>query len=203
MARDPVLPATLSNPQISLIGQINEDRARDFLNQLAEAETKPGDIALELTTLGGDAEIARRIVLEIEAARDRRGGRILFIGKTIVYSAGTTIMSAFPREDRYLSTDAMVMIHCRQLEKSIEISGPMRASLPKIEAVVAQVKTGIEVEKENFLRLIAGSDISLEELLDRALHNWYLTAAEAVRRGLVAGIWTQAGARRAADAPSG
>ncbi len=185
-------PAILSQPRISLVGDVDKFMVEKFLDQLREAETAGGDIAMELTTLGGDAELGRRLVLEIGNARARLAGRFLFLGKTIVYSAGATIMSAFPRADRWLSADAVVMIHCRKLDKAIEISGPMRGSLPEIEALHAQILTGLRLEERGFERLIAGSDISMEELSQKALHNWYLTAEEAVRRRLVAGIWDPA-----------
>jgi ATP-dependent protease ClpP protease subunit len=143
---------------------------------------------MELTTLGGDAELARRIVLEIGQARRRLKGRFLFLGKTVVYSAGVTIMSAFPKADRYLAADATLLIHCRQLEKSVELNGPLRASLPKVEALKAELENGLRLEEENFRQLIEGSDVTLEELQEKALYNWYLTAEQAAQRGLVAQV---------------
>ena len=97
-------------------------------------------------------------------------------------------MAAFPREDRFLTSDAMLLIHCRQLDRTLEISGPMRASIPEIEALCHQMKTGIEVEKRNFARLIEGSDVTMDELLEKALYNWYVPAEEARERGLIGGI---------------
>ena len=64
----------------------------------------------------------------------------------------------------------------------------MRASLPKLRAACAQVELGIELEQDTFRRLIEGSDIALEEICDKALHNWYVPAEEALERGLVAGL---------------
>jgi ATP-dependent Clp protease, protease subunit len=192
MARDETAkaapPEVLSRPQISLVGEIDKFAVERFLDQLRGAERAGGEIALELTTLGGDPEMARRIVLEIEDARARIGGRFLFLGKTVVYSAGTTIMSAFPRGDRWLARDAMLMIHCRKLDKTVEIAGPLRSSLPQVEALASQMKTGLALEEENFHRLIEGSGIGFDELASKALCNWYLTAREALERGLVAGI---------------
>ena len=189
MARDePVAPAILSHPQISLVGDIDKFSVEKFLDQLAAAEKAGGDIALELTTLGGDPEMARRIVLEIDRARARLPGRFLLLGKTVVYSAGVTIMSAFPCRDRWLTPDAMLMIHGRKLDKTVELSGPIRASIPMVEALLAQLKTGIAHEEENFRRLIDGCDVSPEEVRQKALHNWYLDAKEALARGLVGGI---------------
>jgi ATP-dependent protease ClpP protease subunit len=184
----PQPPPALAEPNVSLIGEIDTAAVTRFLDQLRAAEQDGGDFVLELTTAGGDAELARRIVLEIDDARRRTGGRFLFLGKTIVYSAGTTIMAAFPRRDRWLSRDAMVMIHCRKLETTVEISGPIRGSLPQVEALRAQIVTGMKLEEENFGRLIEGSRVALDELLEKALGNWYLTAEEALRCGLVAGI---------------
>ena len=200
MARDETRPQAhpeiLDSPQISLVGDIDKFSVERFLDGLARAEQAGGDIALELTTLGGDAEMARRIVLEIDRARARLPGRLLFLGKTVVYSAGATIMSAFPRGDRWLSADAMLMIHCRKLDKTVELAGPIRSSLPQIEALKAQIETGIALEERNFRRLIEGSDVSLDEVFERALYNWYLTAEEAVARGLVGGIMPIGGQAR-------
>lgn len=184
-------PEALAQPQIALIGEVDAAAVLSFRDQLRQAETGSGDIVMEVTTLGGDAEMARRIVLEIDAARGRlaAGRRFLFLGKTVVYSAGVTILAAFPRADRWLAHDTVVMIHCRKLDKTVDLSGPIRASLPELRAIQNQIETGVQLENENFRRLIEGSDIPFEEVEERALSNWYLDAEEARRRGLVAGIW--------------
>ena len=182
-------PADVLDARISLIGSVTEDMARSLREQLRELE--PGDepITLEMTTLGGDAELARRMVLDIDQARERLSPRrLLFLGKTVVYSAGVTVMSAFPRDDRFLAADATLLIHCRQLDKTVEIDGPLRASLPRIEALCHELCTGIELEKRSFERLIEGTSVTLEALLEKALYNWYLSAEEALELGLIAGI---------------
>lgn len=179
----------LHAPQIRLLGEVNESMLLSLLDGLEKAAGGEGPIAVEVTTLGGDAEIARRMVLELDLARERlQGRRLVFIGKTVVYSAGTTIMSAFPREDRFLSKDAVLLIHSRQLEKTVDLSGPIRASLPLVDAICEQLRVGVRLEEEGFERLIAGSDIGMDELNEKALHNWYLTTDEAQKHGLVAGI---------------
>ena len=182
------VPPALRRPRISLLGEVGEPMAAALRDQLRGLGDNEGDVAVELTTLGGDAELARRMVLDLTEARRRIAGRLLFLGKTVVYSAGATIMSAFARADRFLTADAVLMIHCRQLDKTVEISGPIRGSLPQVEALKAQLRTGIDIEERNFRRLIEGSNVSLDELNERALHNWYLTAGEALARGLVAGV---------------
>jgi len=182
-------PAVLARPQISLVGDIDKWTVERFLDQLRDAEKTGGDIALEVTTEGGDPEMARRLVLEIANARARLKDRFFFLGKTVVYSAGVTVMSGFPCRDRWLSVDAILMIHGRKLDKTVELSGPIRASLPMIEALRSQIETAIGLEEEGFLRLIDGCEIGIEELHEKALHNWYLPAAEALNRGLVGGIY--------------
>ncbi len=182
-------PAGVLDASISLIGEVTEGMARDLRDQLREPGTGDDPIAIEMTTLGGDAEMARRMVLDIDHARERlKPRRLVFIGKTVVYSAGVTVMSAFVREDRFLTGDAMLLIHCRQLDKTVEVEGPMRGSLPRIEALCHQMRTGLALEKRNFERLIEGSSVGLDELFEKALYNWYVPAAEALERGLIAGI---------------
>jgi hypothetical protein len=112
----------------------------------------------------------------------------VFVGKTVIYSAGCTFMAAFPPHDRYLTDDATLLIHCRQLKQTLELDGPIRSLLPKLEAMIHQLETGIDLEEENFRRLIEGSDVTMEELLEKALYNWYVPAEEACKRRLVAGI---------------
>jgi ATP-dependent protease ClpP protease subunit len=189
-ARSAAAPPVLARPQISLVGDIDKFSVENFLDRLRAAEKAGGDVALELTTIGGDPEMARRLVLEIEDARARIEGRFLFLGKTVVYSAGVSIMAAFPRADRWLSRDAMLMIHGRKLDKTVEVSGPMRSSLPQVEALHAQIKTALALEEEGFRRLIEGSDVAMAELLEKAAGNWYLSAREALERRLVGGIFS-------------
>lgn len=182
-------PSCLDSPQVSLLGELFEPMVERFLEQLAEAEKGDGDIAVELTTPGGDAELARRLVLEVERARSRLGSRrLLLLGKTQLYSAGITLMSAFPVCDRYLTRDTVLLVHGRQLDERFEIQGPMRANLPRVKALLAQFEIGIRHEEENFRRLIEGSDVSFEQICQKAIHNWYFTAQEALDRKLVAGL---------------
>lgn len=192
MARDDrsePLPAGIREPQISLLGTVDEQMADNFRQAIADPPNGDEPITVDITTLGGDPEMARRMILDLDSARERlKPRRIVFHGKSVVYSAGATFMAGFPREDRYLAEDAVLLIHCRQLNKTMELSGPLRSTVPMIEALLHQLKTGIELEKDNFERLIAGSKIEMEELLDRALYNWYVPAREALERGLVAGI---------------
>jgi hypothetical protein len=192
MARDDVSarpPARVTQPDVSLIGPADQFMLKSLADQLGNVPEGPGPITLELTTSGGDAELGRRAMLDIEIARERLAPRpFVFLGKTIVYSAGVTLMSGFPREDRFLTEDAVLLIHCRRLEQDLKLSGPLRSSLPLLKAKLQELETGVELEVEAFERLIAGSQLAMDELLEKALHNWYVPAGEAVKLGLVAGV---------------
>jgi hypothetical protein len=159
MARDnppPDLSAVLAKPQISLMGEVDKFMARELRDGLrAEKRDGDGPVVVEITTAGGDAELVRRMVTDVDEARARLAPRrLVFSGKTMVYSAGTTLMSAFPVEDRYLSKDAMVMIHCRQLSKTVEIDGPIRGSLPRVTALLHQLETNGRAVRKGALQLV-------------------------------------------------
>ena len=185
----PAPPYCASHADISLLGDVNAEMARQLIDGLRNPPAS-STITIELSTVGGDAEIARRMVLEIDEARARLASqRLIFLGKSTVYSAGVTIMSAFPRDDRFLSSDAILLIHSRQLEKDIKLSGPIGESLPKLQAISHEIETGMQLEQEGFERLIAGSLVSLAEVQKRAPGNWYLRSQEALDKRLVGGIF--------------
>jgi len=190
MARDDIqTTVSVAESQISLLGRVDEQMLASLAEQLSAVQEGSDPLTIELTTLGGDAELGRRAMLDIENARERlRPRRLVFLGKTVVYSAGVTLMSGFPRQDRFLTEDAMLLIHCRQLEQDVKLAGPIRASLPLLRAKCHEIETGIELERQAFEKLIDGSKVSMDELLEKALYNWYVPAAEAVELGLVAGI---------------
>ena len=183
------LPLELvAKPHIRRHGPVGETTLDAFLTQLEAAEQGEGPIAVEITSTGGDADTAHRIALEIGLARRALGRRLVFIGKTIVYSAAVTVMGAFPREDRFLTGDATLLIHCRKLEKTLELEGPLPASAQRVRQLLSEIDNGLRLEAEGFARLIEGSGISLEEIQRKAADNWYLPAADALDRGLIAGL---------------
>jgi ATP-dependent protease ClpP protease subunit len=181
-------PEALFRPQIRLDGQVGDDMLRAFKAALAEAEDGPDPIVLELTTYGGDADVGRRIATDIRLLRQHTGRRALFFGKAIVYSAGVTIMAAFPREDRWLSRGASLLIHCRSLSKSVEFHEPLAQARKRVEGLLNEIDVGLALEREGFEELVADSRVSLAELMERAQSDWYLAADEALAVGLIGGV---------------
>jgi hypothetical protein len=145
-------------------------------------------LVLELTTFGGDADLARRMATDVQLFRERSGRRTIFLGRTTVYSSGVTVMAGFPPGDRWLTRDATLLIHGRSLLKTLEISGALAVERLRVLALLSEIEAGLALEREDFERLIEGSRIDLTEVLERAPANWYLRAPEALARGLVAGI---------------
>ena len=175
-------------PQVRLLGTVSEAMLNAFQDQLAAAEPGEGPIAVEITSMGGDADIGRRLALEVGLARERLNRRLVFIGKTAVYSAATTVMGGFPREDRYLTRDAVLLIHCRQLQRSLELSGPLGASRVRLNQILGEIEIGVQLQQEGYAALVEGSRVSLDEITAEAEAGWYVRAEEALARGLVAGL---------------
>ena len=185
----PALPSASSVADIRLFGKIDDAMLRDFLVQLDLARQRPGPLLLELTTTGGDADVGRRIALEMRLLAESRSEPVVFLGKTVVYSAGVTVMSAFPVARRFLSADAVLLIHERRMEKTVHFSGALRASLALARDLLAEIENGQTLECQGFEALIRGSRLTMDEVTRRVqTANWYVPAEEALRLGLVAGL---------------
>jgi len=174
----------LAEPHIRLSGTIDQNMYVSFREQLKACPTE-GVLVLTITTLGGDPEVARAMGDDIRLLREYQSREILFLGKVAVYSAGATLMAAFPVEHRFLTKQTRLMLHERQITKSLELNGPLRMMVASIKAALHEVETSVDIEEEGFRDLVAGSQVSFEELREKAPTNWYIGAEEARDRGLV------------------
>lgn len=181
-------PPEILTPHVRLYGEVGDAMLSSFLEQMDAARDQSGPIVVELTTPGGDADIGRRIAADIRLLREQTGRAALFFGKTTVYSAGATIMSGFRSQDRWMDRHAVLMIHCRKLAKSLELSNFLASERPRVEALLAEIDLGLRVQTWDFKALIEGSNVQLEELEQCAMQNWYIDADEALKRGLIAGV---------------
>lgn len=161
-----------------------------FFNQLDSALNKDeaGPVLLELMTQGGDADIGARIAQQIRLARDYSPREFYFLGMTIVYSAGITILSGFPAQRRYLGKATTLLIHERKLTIDHMTQSPLKAAQKVAAANTREIEHGIDLELQGFKDLVAGSSLPLEEIQQHASTNLYLSAEEALARGLIAGI---------------
>ena len=179
----------LKHPTIRLHGKVDDAMLTSFLEQMAAAVDTQGTILVELTTTGGDAELGRRIATDLILARDRLELDIVFLGKSVVYSAGVSIMSGFKPEKRFLTKDCMLLIHERRLNKTLELKGAMRGMEALVRDTLAEIESALEMERTAFEYLVEGTDVTLDELMEKiSKSDWYLTDAEALKRKVVAGI---------------
>ena len=167
------LPASaFSPPSVLLSGPVNYDMYRDFRRQFENALDQKL-IIVELSTLGGDPEVARMMGEDIryhsEMNPDRR---YAFLGKAAIYSAGTTFMSFFARPNRYLTRGTRLMIHERKLSKELQINGPLTTCIATVKATLHEIESSIVIQNEGFENLIRGSQVTMEEVLQRAPSNW-------------------------------
>ncbi len=180
-------------PDICLLGAVGEDMVRDFLKQYGEkfkkiSESEDKIFVVELTTYGGKADYGYRIAEEIRIAQEYHGFHPIFIGKTFVYSAGMTILAAFPKSRRYLTKHTTLLTHERRIEQEVKFLGPMIANIQVAKEILADFENGKRIQDQNFAQVVQGSKISFEEILERAQTGWYITAEEALDLGLIEGL---------------
>jgi ATP-dependent protease ClpP protease subunit len=184
----PLGPRDFMPPAILLAGTVDATMYERFREQLSAAPTE-GLVVVELSTLGGDPEVARMMGEDIRFHSDEdQARRFVFLGKAAIYSAGTTFMSFFARPNRYLTRGTRLMIHERKLSKTLQIDGPLTTCTASLKATLNEIECSIAIQNEGFANLILGSDVTMEEVLQKAPTNWYIDAAEAQQRGLVEAV---------------
>ena len=173
------------DPAILLAGAVDYDMYERFRQMLGNAPAE-GRIVVELSTLGGDPEVARMMGEDIRFHSEHDPRRhFVFLGKAAIYSAGATFMSFFHRDNRYLTRGTRLMIHERKMSAQIVLEGPLTTCVATLKAKLNEIRQSIEIQNEGFENLIRGSSLSMEEVLRKAPENWYIEAQEAKRLGLV------------------
>lgn len=178
----------LFDPNLRIHGLIDDTVVTKALDDLKTVRSGEDDLYVEIDTPGGDADGARRLALEFKLFLKHSGRNGYIIGKNTVYSAGVTVLAAFPKACRFLCPQAVLLIHERRLEKDLVLNGPIRSCLQIVREQLALLETAERLENEGFADLVQGSRTSLEELRDHALTNCYLMAARALELGLVEDI---------------
>ena len=80
------------------------------------------------------------------------------------------------------------MIHERKLSKQLVIDGPLTTCVAVVKATLNEIECSIAIQNEGFQNLVLGSNVTLDEVLQKAPSNWYLEAQEAKSRGLVEAV---------------
>lgn len=175
-------------PSILLSGAVDQAMYGSFRQQLDNSALE-GLCIIELSTLGGDPEVARMMGEDVRFHSEINPGcRFVFLGKAAIYSAGTTFMSFFARENRYLTRGTRLMIHERIMSGSLDLNGPLTSCLASVQAKLHELEASIAIQNEGFANLVNGSRVSMDEVLRRAPANWYIEANEAVELGLIEAV---------------
>ncbi len=181
-------PSAFQWPSILLSGPVDHDMYGSFRMQLDKAPTS-GIVVVELSTLGGDPEVARMMGEDIRFHSDMSPDRrFVFLGKAALYSAGTTFMSFFIKENRYLTRGTRLMIHERKLKKDLHVEGPLTTCIASVKALLHELECSIEIQNEGFASLIVGSSVTLDEVIEKAPNNWYVEAERARELGLIEAV---------------
>ena len=188
----PLGAADFQTPAILLSGTVDYDMYRDFRDKLEAAlgaAAEDGRIHVELSTLGGDPEVARMMGEDIRFHSDLvPTRRFVFLGKAAIYSAGTTFMSFFATENRFLTRGTRLMVHERKMSKELRIEGPLTMCMASVKAALHEIQSSIEIQNEGFENLIRSSRVTMDQVLEKAPYNWYIEAQEAVTLGLVTAV---------------
>jgi len=72
--------------------------------------------------------------------------------------------------------------------RDLHLEGPLGNCRRMLEEMIADIDNGLRVEDQGFAELIDGANVDAEEIARRAYGGWYLSAEEALDRGLVAGL---------------
>jgi ATP-dependent protease ClpP protease subunit len=175
------------DPDICLLGSVNEQMLRSFLEQRGKLAKGDGPVVVELSSTGGEAETGRRLAQELRMLAASR--EVFFLGKSYVYSAGVTVMAAIPASHRFLTRDTVLLIHERRISKTLNLSGALRSAMAVVQDMVAELQIGMELERHGFEELVAGSKLRADDLIKKVMErDWYVKADEALSLKLVAGL---------------
>jgi ATP-dependent protease ClpP protease subunit len=188
MSNQTLAATAFKSPAVILSGVVDYEMYTKFRSQF-DAASNNELVVIELSTLGGDPEVARMMGEDVRFASEMEPTRrFVFLGKAAIYSAGTTFMSFFARKNRYLARGTRLMIHERKLAKKLVIDGPLTTCVAVVKATLNEIECSIAIQNEGFENLVLGSTVTLEEVLRRAPSNWYLGAQEAKDLGLIEAI---------------
>src|ERR1700691_6167534 len=138
--------SAFKSPPIALSGVVDYEMYTKFRTQFDNASDQ-NIIVIELSTLGGDPEVARMMGEDVRFASEMEPERrFVFLGKAAIYSGGVTFMRFFVRENRYLARGTRLMIHERKLSKKLVIDGPLTTCVAVVKATLNEIECSIAIK---------------------------------------------------------
>lgn len=184
----PLRAVDFLNPPLLLAGAVDYVVYGFFRDRLLSAPGQ-GLVVIELTTLGGNPEVARMMGEDIRFHNEHEPDRrFVLLGKAAIHCAGATFMGFFARHNRYLTRGTRLMIHERKLQGQVTLDGPLTMCAASPRAKLNEIEQSIRMHNEGFENLIAGSSVTMEQVLINAPGNWYIEASEANSLGLIEGV---------------
>ena len=97
-------------------------------------------------------------------------------------------MAGFPVECRFFTKGSSILLHERQIAKTINLNGPLRSCIAQLKAALNEIEHSIDIEEMGFREITENSEVDFEEVREKAPDNWYIPCEEAAERGLIAGV---------------
>ena len=71
---------------------------------------------------------------------------------------------------------------------ALKIDGPLTACIATVQATLHEIQASIAIQNEGFENLVRGSNVTMDQVLERAPFNWYIEAQEALSLGLIRAV---------------
>jgi hypothetical protein len=103
---------------------------------------------------------------------------------------GVRDMGALWLSERLVQDECEPYASLAELQRHIllQIDGPLTTCVATVKATLNEIEASIAIQNEGFENLIAGSNVTMEQVLQRSPCNWYIESQEALALGLIRGV---------------
>jgi ATP-dependent protease ClpP protease subunit len=164
--------------EIFLWGEINEESAFKFVQEIRELGLIAQPIRVFIHSDGGELEAMSSIIDELDATRENCEVFLIAHGKA--YSAAAFILGSSPTGYAWATPNSMIMLH------------PVSYDLPTdYKDVQDAASKFINRMFDKYLKIVADRIKKRKTTLEKQIKDGlWLTAMEALNLGLIDGIWT-------------
>lgn len=174
---------------ITLAGPIDEMMIQVFDRTLKDIHANPtiDDRAIVLlTTYGGASGYAAAMYERLRLAQ--RSFDLTIVGVGLVYSHGATLLTALPKDKRFLTAGTRVHLHELQKEHRLELTGPQSARRILLEQELQTIEEEAVTLDWTVRALAYGTGRDVEEVRATVRGGRWFSAQEAVDWGLAGAL---------------